>query len=149
MVSHQLFLPCQQDSRMELHKRSMQAPRPSTEPFLQRWPWSLCHYLIFIQGIHLHGFYSKYECNGQMVAMDQPVKNVRFALMGNFCLWKAFSRPVIPTVQYIIRSDIFSFEFGVCALNKLNYMVNSPCHLLHCWLFLLLFARVVTTNQDC
>lgn len=74
----------------------------------------------------MHGLYSKYECDGQM---DQPVKNAKFALMGNFCLWKAFSRPMILTVQYIIRTDIFFFEFRVCALNKLNYMVNNPCHL--------------------
>lgn len=64
--------------------------------------------------------------------MDQLVENAKFALMGNFCFWKAFSRPMILTVQYIIRSDIFFFEFRVCALNKLNYMVNNPRHLLHC-----------------
>jgi hypothetical protein len=69
--------------------------------------------------------YSKYECAGQMAVMDQEVKNVKFALMGNFSLWKAFTRLKIPTVQYIIRSSIFSFESSVCVLNKLNYVVNS------------------------
>lgn len=65
-------------------------------------------------------------------AVDRHVQNVKLALMGNASLWKAFARPMKLTVQYIIRSDIFSFEFRVCALNKLNYMVNSPCHSLHC-----------------
>lgn len=63
--------------------------------------------------------------------MDQEVKNVKFALMGNFSLWKDFAMLEILTVQYIIGSNIFSFEISVYALNKLNYMVNSLCHSLH------------------
>lgn len=63
--------------------------------------------------------------------MDQEVKNVRFALMGNFSLRKAFAMLKILTVQYIIGCTIFSFEFSAYALNKLNYMVNSLCHSLH------------------
>lgn len=63
--------------------------------------------------------------------MDQEVKNVKFAAMDNFSLWKAFTMPKILTVQYIIGSNIFSFEFSVYALNKLNYVVNSLCHSLH------------------
>ena len=66
-----------------------------------------------------------------MAVMDEEVKNVRFALMGNFSLWKAFAMLKILRVQYIIGHNIFSFEFTVCALNKLNYMVNSLCHSLH------------------
>lgn len=66
-----------------------------------------------------------------MAVMDQEVKNVRFALMGNFSLWKAFAMLKILTVQYIIGHNIFSFEFTVYALNKLNYMVNRLCHSLH------------------
>lgn len=65
-----------------------------------------------------------------MVVMDQEVKNVKFALIGNFSLWKAFAMPKTLTVQYIIQSNIFSFEFHVYALNKLNYLVNSLRHLL-------------------
>lgn len=63
--------------------------------------------------------------------MDQEGKNVKFALMGNFSLWKDFAMLEILTVQYIIGSNIFSFEISVYALNKLNYMVNSLCHSLH------------------
>lgn len=63
--------------------------------------------------------------------MDQKVKNVKFALMDNFSLWKAFTMLKTLTVQYIMRSNIFSFEFSVYALHKLNYMVNSLCHSLH------------------
>lgn len=74
--------------------------------------------------------------------MDQKVKNVKFALMDNFSLWKAFTMLKSLTVQYIMRSNIFSFEFSVYALNKLNYMVNSLCHSLHYRIFLLFFARV-------
>lgn len=66
-----------------------------------------------------------------MAVTDQEVKNVRFALIGNFSLWKAFAMLKILTVQYIIWSNIFSFEFSVYVLNKLNYMVNSLCHSLH------------------
>lgn len=68
---------------------------------------------------------------GRVAVMDQEVKNVKFALMGNFSLWKAFAMPKILTVQYIIRNNIFSFEFSGCALNKLNPTVNSLCHSLH------------------
>lgn len=63
--------------------------------------------------------------------MDQEVKNVKFALMGNFSLWKDFAMLEILTVQYIIGSNIFFFEISVYALNKLSYMVNSLCHSLH------------------
>lgn len=66
-----------------------------------------------------------------MAVMDQEVKNVKFALMGNFSLWKDFAMLEILTVQYIIGSNIFFFEISVYALNKLNYMVNSLCHSLH------------------
>lgn len=66
-----------------------------------------------------------------MAVMDQEVKNVKFALMGNFSLWKAFAMLKTLTVQYIIGCNIFSFEFTAYALNKLNYMVNSLCHSLH------------------
>lgn len=46
--------------------------------------------------------------------MDQEVKNVKFALMGNFSLWKDFAMLKILTTQYIIRSSVFSFEISVC-----------------------------------
>lgn len=66
-----------------------------------------------------------------MAVMDQEVKNVKFALMDNFSPWKAFTMLKILTVQYIMGNNIFSFEFSVYALNKLNYMVNSLCHSSH------------------
>lgn len=47
--------------------------------------------------------------------MDQEVKNVKFALMGNFSLWKAFAMLKILMVRYLIGHNIFSFEFSVCA----------------------------------
>lgn len=47
----------------------------------------------------MHGLYSKHDCCGRMTARDQQVKNVKFALMGNFSLWKAFARPM-STIYY-------------------------------------------------
>lgn len=47
--------------------------------------------------IHL-ALSSKYERAGEMAVMDQAVKNVKFAPMGNFSLWKAFAMLKILTV---------------------------------------------------
>lgn len=42
-----------------------------------------------------------------MAVMDQEAKNVKFALMGNFSLWKASAMPKILTVHYFFQKQSF------------------------------------------
>lgn len=86
--------------------------------------------------------YGKYKLAGPMTVTDQEVCHVR-CTEGVVCSSEkqALSMPKILIVQYIIRSNMFSFGFSVCALNKLHSVVNSflsviallnispaPCH---------------------